>query len=590
MRLRNRAGAVGPFAGFLAAVFVVVIFPPAIVHAVDAPITPQVTHFAIGERFCKPPTYRHSTCFAMRRVEVAEDTTGALPYELAAGANPSAATDGPTATIGPAGGLTPGDLMTAYGFNSTGAGVTVAIVDAYNDPNIEADLQVFDKQYGLAACTKANGCLSVVNQTGGSTLPANDTTGWSGEESLDVQAMHSVCQSCKIILIEATSDSNSDLAAAVNEAVKLGAKVISNSYGGPEAGSTAAEIAAYNHPGVVITASAGDDGYYDFDDLGVPSPTNQPDAPASFNTVVAVGGTSLYLGQSATRQSETVWNDNGTEAFFESFIGLPLGATGGGCSTLIKAQAWQDKLSNWAGTACGAHRLVSDIAADADYLTGFDIYDTYDCGGVCSVGWQTVGGTSLSSPIIAGLFALAGGAHGIAYPALTLYGHLGSANLYNVTTGGNGYCGGEGAAACGDPNTFGVGILDCDYPAAGTTPSVGDVACDAGVGYNGPTGVGTPNGLGAFALTGPTAAISGPKSVVKLTSNTWTATGTDPFPGGTIKSYSWNWGDGTAPTVTTTGSAVHAYAKGLVTETITLTVADNYQVTGKQTYSVTVTN
>ena len=161
--------------------------------------------------------------------------------------------------------------------------------------------------------------------------------------------------------------------------------------------------------------------------------------------------------------------------------------------------------------------------------------------------------------------------------------------MYNVTSGGNGYCDGEGAAACGDPNTLGSGIVDCDYPAAGTTPSVGDTACDAGVGFNGPTGVGTPNGLGAFEPIGPAAKITGPTSVASGKTSTWAATTTDPFPGGKASSYSWNWGDGTAPSVTTTGSATHAYATGGVTKTITLTVKDNYGVTGTKTYSVKVT-
>jgi subtilase family serine protease len=554
---------------------------------------PGTVHYAVGERVCKAAKPGHATCFAIRRVEVAAGTPGALRYELAGGARPSDEISGPAATIGPHGGLTPSDLATAYDFSSTatGTGITVAIVDAYNDPNINADLQVFDKQYGLVTCSVANGCLKIVGQTGSTTvLPPDDTSGWSTEETLDVQTVHSVCQNCKIILIEASSTSNADLSTAENEAVTLGAKVISNSYGGAEAGSSASSAAPYNHPGVVIVASAGDDGYYDYDELGEgdPAPYNQANVPASLNTVVAVGGTSLYLGQTAARQSETVWNDNGTKDYFETIVGDKLGATGGGCSTVFAAQGWQHSVSNWAKTACGTHRLVSDIAADADYLTGFDIYSTYNCGSSCTVGWNTLGGTSLAAPIIAGLFGLSDGAQGVSYPSLTLYGHLGSSALYNVTEGGNGWCDGEGAASCGDPNTLGAGIVDCDYPASGTTPSAGDLACDAAVGYNGPTGVGTPNGLGAFAKTGPAAKVAGPTSIVKGTVGTWTATTTDPFPGGTVTKYSWNWGDGTAATVTTTGTAKHTYATGGVTRTITLTVTDNYGMTGTKTYTVTV--
>ena len=153
----------------------------------------------------------------------------------------------------------------------------------------------------------------------------------------------------------------------------------------------------------------------------------------------------------------------------------------------VRCPNWQSNVSDWANTACGTHRLVSDIAAVGDYLTGFDIYASYNCGTDCRARLANVGGTSLSSPRIAAMYALAGGAHGVKYPALTLYGHLASASLYNVTSGGNGWCSGEGAAACGNPNAFGEGILDCDYAASGTTPSVGDIACDAAAGYNGPT-------------------------------------------------------------------------------------------------------
>jgi subtilase family serine protease len=546
------------------------------------------THYAVGQRACKAAKPGHFTCFAMRRVEVTADTPGAMPYELAAGASRSDAMTGPTATIGPAGGLTPSDLASAYNFSSTatGTGMTVAIVDAYNDPNIDADLQTFDTQYGLATCSIANGCLKVVNQTGGSTLPADDTSGWSVEESLDVEAVHSVCQKCKIILIEANSESDADLAAAENEAVALKANVISNSYGGQEAGTSSTVQAAYNHPGTVIVASAGDDGYYDFDLLGSDGAYNQANTPSSLSTVVAVGGTSLYLGQDATRQSETVWNDNGTKDYYEGFIGEKLGAGGGGCSTVFAAPLWQSSLNNWASTACGTNRLVSDVAAVADYLTGLDIYESYNCGSQCNPGWETIGGTSLAAPVIAAMYGLAGGAHGVKYPALTLYGHLGTSSLYNVTSGGNGWCDGEGAAACGNPNTLGEGILDCDYPASGTTPSAGDAACDAGIGFNGPTGVGTPNSLEAFAPTGPMPEIGGPTSVLPGASNTWTATPNDPFPGGTATSYSWDWGDGSAVTVTTTGSAKHTYAVGGSTFTIALTVTDNYGATGTTTYTV----
>ncbi len=561
---------------------------PATLPAVTAPA--GTVEFAVGVKDCKAPKRDSSGCYAMWRKEVTRGTPGAKPFVVADGAAKI-----PNVTIGPAGGLTPGDLATAYNVATAGgAGQTVAIVDAFNDPNINANLQTFDTKYGLATCSTTNGCLKVVNQTGGSTLPANDTTGWSTEESLDVETVHSVCQGCKIVLLEANSSNNANLDAAENTAViKFSASVVSNSFGGPESPASVSDAAAYNHPGTVIVASAGDDGYYDFDLLGggSPSPYNQPNSPASYGTVVAVGGTSLYLGQTAARQSESVWNDNGTKDVNQQSLGFSLGAGGGGCSNLNAAPAWQTSQAAWAQTVCGTHRLVADVSADGDYLTGLDVYDTFPCSSCPPAGWSTIGGTSLSAPIISGMFALAGGAHGVADPALTLYGHLGSgANApYDVKTGGNGYCGGEGSAACGNPNAMGEGILDCDYPATGTKASVGDRACDALTGYDGPTGVGTPNGITMFTPTGPKATIAGPTTVTHGTIGTWTATVTDPFPGGKVSSYTWNWGDGTTPTVTTTGSATHDYATGGgVSRTITLTVKDNYSQSGTATFVVKV--
>jgi subtilase family serine protease len=441
------------------------------------------TFYAVGKRLCKPPKIGHMACLAVRRVVVKKGTPGGRAFQAGAGAVQSAA--GPAAlTIGPNGGITPYDLATAYGYNSltNASSQTVAIVDAYDDPTIESDLQAFDSEYGLTTCTTANGCFKKVNQTGAtSPLPAVNS-GWVGEIALDVETVHSVCQTCHVLLVEANSSGDVDVEAAVNEAAKLKATEISNSYGDQKAPGSA-DLAAYNHPGIVITAGAGDDGYYGFDLWLVGTNGNLPFFPASAATVVAVGGTSLFLDQYGARQSESVWNDDGIKDYWEQSFLQPLGATGGGCSTSIPAPAWQTGLSVWGSTGCGSYRLDADVSSDADYLTGFDTYDT--TGGS---GWSTVGGTSLSAPTIAAMFALAGGAHGVSYPALSLYGHLGHSPLYDVTVGGNGYCGGAGASQCGDVNDLGFGPLDCDYTADGTAVNVGDRACDALPGYDGPTG------------------------------------------------------------------------------------------------------
>ena len=535
--------------------------------------------FAVGKRACAQITRKGTaSCDAEIRVLVP------MSRAAAEGAQRFVVGDGARGegTIGPAGGLTPGDLGTAYGLNTSGgAGQTVGIVDAYNDPNIDADLQTYDTEYGLPTCSTGNGCLKVVNQNGGTTPPANDESGWSVEESLDVEAVHSVCHSCHIVLVEANSNGNGDLGAAEDEAVKLGADEVSNSYGEPESGSDAAYQADFNHPGTVITASAGDDGYYFYDNFEA---DDQPSVPAAFNTTVSIGGTSLYLNQNGGRQSESVWNDNGPKDYYANIADQALGAAGGGCSTLFSARNWQTSLAGWNSTGCGSKRLDNDVAADADYLTGLDIYDSYSCEAGCDTGWLTIGGTSLSSPIIAAAFALAGGAHGVGYPALTLYGHKNQA--YDVTTGGNGFCDGEGAAQCGDHNLTEAGDVDCDYTVGGAV-NAGDRACDALAGYDGPTGVGTPDGIAMFDKTGPAVDIAGPVKTDVGDSVTFTAKVVDPFPGGAAVRYVWSWGDGTGNTTTAVDHAAHTYRKTGIHK-ITVTVTDNYSATGSATHDVTV--
>lgn len=553
-------------------------------------------HYAIGVPACRAPRVHHAACDAIRRVDVTKGTPGAVAYLAGAGVRRGATTRGPDATIGPDGGLTPLDFATAYGLTQTTASSsqTVAIVDAYNDPNLSSDLNTFDMNYGLPACGVGS-CLKIVGETGSTTsLAPDDTSGWSVEETLDVETVHSVCQKCSILLVEANSSSFSDLGQAEDTAATLGATEISNSYGGPET-DTSPFVADYTHKGVVITVSAGDSGYFNYDSLGDEGKAgNVADAPATFNTVVSVGGTSLYLGQTGERQSETVWNDNGVKSFDELLTGRTLGAAGGGCSNTFPAKPWQADLSDWAATGCGTYRLASDISADADYLTGFDIYDSYTCTSGCvpEAGWYTYGGTSLSSPIIAAMFGLAGGAHGVAFPALTLYGHLNTLALYDVTVGGNGYCDGEGAAACGDHNstTISPWTLDCDYNASGSAVSTGDLACDAAKGYDGPTGVGTPNGLGAFAKTGPVGPITNLEVTGEVSPNvtyTWKVAAIDPFPGGKITGYVWKWGDGSKALATTSATAEHAYAKA-GRYVISVTTTDSYGQSGVSELHVTV--
>lgn len=258
-----------------------------------------------------------------------------------------------------------------------------------------------------------------------------------------------------MLLVEANSAELSDLGASVNTAVGLGATEISNSYTAGEEAAIASyysELNAsfYDHPGVVLTAASGDCGYLNEDCPREPAAAN---FPADSPDVVGVGGTSLTEKKEVWRS--TVWDEGGS-----------------GCSEIFAAPAWQSAVPDFASTGCGSERSVADVAAIGNPNTGVDVYDSTPEGTGQPTGWTVFGGTSVASPIIAAEFALAGGANGAAFPAATLYAHLGEGeDLYDVVSGSNGSC---GAAT----------------------------SCQAAVGYDGPTGVGSPIGLGAFAAAG----------------------------------------------------------------------------------------
>ncbi len=267
----------------------------------------------------------------------------------------------------------PTALHNAYNLPTTAATVqTIAIVDAFDDPNAEADLTMYRSMFGIQACTTANGCFRKVNQAGGTTPPTANSS-WGVEISLDVDMASAICQNCHILLVEANSASTANLGAAVNEAAALGANEISNSYGATEAAGVAAICSSsYNHPGIAVTASSGDAG------LAV-------NFPAACPNVTGVGGTTLN-----TNGGETAWNTSAASG------------AGGGCSAQIAIPTWEVQTV----TNC-AMRAVSDVSAVADPNTGVFVFDTFNQGG----GLQ-IGGTSASAPIIAATFALAGGTAG----------------------------------------------------------------------------------------------------------------------------------------------------------------------------------
>jgi subtilase family serine protease len=370
-------------------------------------------------------------------VHVRTDLFGKDVEPLRRGPNP-AGSPIKNSTLGNAGAYDPAFLQSAYDAPSAtnGSGQTVAIVDAYDAPHIEADLAMYRARFQLPACTTVNGCFKKVDQNGGTQYPAGNTN-WAEETSLDVQMVSALCPRCHILLVEANTATIDDLGAAVKKAVELGANVVSNSYGAAEWSAEAgADSMYFDHPGVAIVASSGDSGY------GVSYPAASPD-------VVAVGGTSLYQATySGTRNAtETAWSKAGS-----------------GCSAYEPKPAWQTD------TQC-ANRTVADVSAVADPNTGVWVFDS-DAGG-----WIVVGGTSVAAPIVGAMYALAGNV-----PSTTEMGSLPYATpsaLNDVTSGSNGSCGGS-------------------------------YLCTGAAGYDGPTGLGTPNGAAAFAAGGVVNAPSSP--------------------------------------------------------------------------------
>lgn len=314
---------------------------------------------------------------------------------------------------GPAG-YNPSDLLTAYGLTSAssgGNGVTVAIVDAFDDPNAESDLGVYRSHFGIAPCTTANGCFTKVK------LGKRTNTGWAEEESLDVDMVSAICPKCHIMLVEAATNSTANLNTAEDYALSH-ANYASNSWSGNESTNTSSD-GHYQISGKVVTAATGDSGY-----------NTTAQWPAILPGVIGVGGTSLT---SISPRVESAWS-----------------GAGSGCSTVYAKPSFQSAVN----TGCSM-RAQADVSAVGDPNTGVSVYDTFR-----QTGWLVFGGTSVATPIIASVYALSGNTNTATY----LYGHASS--LYDVSSGSNGNCGAP--------------------------------LCNAGPGWDGPTGEGSPNGVGAF--------------------------------------------------------------------------------------------
>ncbi len=313
----------------------------------------------------------------------------------------------PLGTTGPTG-LSPAQIRHAYGIDQisgNGAGETIAIVDAYNDPTVQSDLHMFDQQFGLADPT-----LTVVNQTGGTSLPTANA-GWAGEIALDVEWAHAVAPGAKILLVEANSSSLGDLFAAVKFAAsQSGVAAVSMSWGTSEFSNEASYDSTFltpsGHTGVVFVGAAGDSG----------APIEYPTASPN---VVSVGGTTLHVDSQGNYISESAWSGGG-----------------GGISKYESQPSYQQGVVTQSTTK----RTGPDVSYDADPNTGFSVYLTY--GNSTTKPWVQYGGTSAGSPQWAALVALADqGRAAVGEAAFTtstflsqIYG-LSTSDLHDVSSG-----------------------------------------------------------------------------------------------------------------------------------------------------------
>lgn len=293
---------------------------------------------------------------------------------------------------------TPLYLQQAYDLTALsatqGSAVTVAVIDAYNDPTAASDLATYRAAYGLPACTTGNGCFQVLNETGASSpLPANSSS-WSVEESLDIDAVSALCPNCKIDLVEANQPSSNDMQNAIQAAVSAGATFVSNSWSAESPDSPFSS--SFSFPGVSVLAASGDEGTLE---------TGENDYPAALSTVTAVGGTTLNTSATTRGYTESAWNDGGS-----------------GCDTNEAAPSWQSQ------TGC-AGRAYSDLAADGDPSTGLNVYDSEDGG------WIVVGGTSLATPLVAAYEAVTG-----VNGTTPQWAYSDAALLNDVTSGSDGGC------------------------------------------------------------------------------------------------------------------------------------------------------
>jgi subtilase family serine protease len=347
---------------------------------------------------------------------------------------------GTTCQVDEAAGYSPCNIQNAYKLTTlaknNGGHETVAVVDAYDDPNAAGDLAIYRSAEGLPACTSASGCFQQVNQEGLSGDPPAGDMGWGQEISLDLDMVSAVCPNCHIILVEANSSGLGDLLSSVAEAVQhLGANVVSDSWGSGEFDGETGWDGDLDFSGIPITFSSGDGAYQ----AGV-------QYPSASQYVTSVGGTMLTPIATGRLWKETAWVTKPPKGQ------QPTQGSGSGCS------AWEPKPPWQTDTGCSM-RMTADVSAVAANVLS---YDSYESGGG---GWYYNFGTSVASPIVAGVYALAGNSASVTTPASIAYAN--PKKLYDIKSGSEGKC----------------------------TPAY---FCKAGVGYDGPTGLGSPHGDGGF--------------------------------------------------------------------------------------------
>jgi subtilase family serine protease len=327
-------------------------------------------------------------------------------------------------------GLGPADFTSAYKLSASKTSTaTIAIVDAFNYPNAASDLATYRSQFGLPACTVASGCLTIVNQNGAtSPLPGNAPAGddWTVEAALDLQMASAACPTCKLVLFAAQDDQGDGLfIAQTAAAARAGVASISNSWGEPSPGNDVSlDTQFFTHTTAVNTfVSSGDGG-----NTGAAG-----DYPSTSAHVIAVGGTHLVKSTGGRGWTETVWSGAGSS-----------------CSAVIAKPAFQGTA---VPTAACTRRAASDVSAVADPNTGVAVFNAG------AGGWIVVGGTSASSPLVAGIYARYG-ISGASHDASFSYNH--TAEFFDITSGRNGSC--------------------------------TSALCRARAGWDGPTGIGSPNG------------------------------------------------------------------------------------------------